>query len=495
MRVGETTLTELVGDILKASFTQTIDGLAVATVYEDVIDPSTGEVFQKSPAATDAEVDLAVAASRRAQPAWAALSWEEREQYLNRLADALEANKQWLGTLQTMEQGMAVGGSIFTVSYTAQCLRIFGALRVPDRVLIDTPVQKVVEQWKPLGVVAAIAPWNGPILLGMQKVATALICGNTVVLKPSEMTPLGTLEIGRIARDILPPGVFNVLGGGRTVGQAMVAHSGFNKVSFTGSTATGVAIAKQSGAYLRPVILELGGNDAAILLDDGCIDDMVEAVVRTGLANRGQFCGGVKRTYVPTALYDEVCAKLVAAVETIKLGSGFDPQAKMGPIQNKAQFDKICDYVEDAKAAGGRVLTGGAPLPGKGYYYPPTIIADLKAGVRLVDEEQFGPLMPVLAYDDLDTVIAAVNTGIYGLTASIWTADLERGAEVASRLEVGTGFVNEHGMLSPQIPFPLIKASGMGVDYADHGIKGAMRLQIINTKKKPGVPPQFAEVD
>jgi acyl-CoA reductase-like NAD-dependent aldehyde dehydrogenase len=485
-------LTDLVGEILKAAFTQTIDGQPVASVYEDVIDPATGEVFQRSPAATEEEVALAVASSRRAQPAWGALSWDERERYLNQLADALEANKAWLGTIQTLEQGMSLTGSIFTVSYTAQSLRILGAVRTPDRVLIDNAQQKVIEQWRPLGVVAAIGPWNGPILLGMQKVATALIGGNTVVAKPSEYTPLATLEIGRIARDILPPGVFNVLGGGRASGQAMVAHRGFNKVSFTGSTATGVAIAKQSGAFLRPVTLELGGNDAAILLPDGSIDDMVEAIVRTGLANRGQFCGGVKRTYVPTALYDEVCIRLVAAVETIKLGSGFDPDAKMGPIQNKAQFDKICAYVEDARSAGGRVLTGGAPLEGQGYYYPPTIIAGLKAGVKLVDEEQFGPLMPVLAYDDLDAVIASVNEGVYGLTASVWTTDLERGAEVVSRLEVGTGFVNEHGMLSPQIPFPLIKASGMGVDYADHGIKGAMRMQIINMKKKIPQTPAAA---
>jgi acyl-CoA reductase-like NAD-dependent aldehyde dehydrogenase len=317
----------------------------------------------------------------------------------------------------------------------------------------------------------------------MQKVVTALIGGNTVVLKPSELTPLGTLEIGRIARGILPDGVFNVIGGGRAVGAALVGHAGLDKISFTGSTATGVHIARQSSAYLRPVTLELGGNDAAILLEDGSIAELVTAIVQKGIINRGQFCAAIKRVYVPSGLYDQVCDALVAAVQGIRLGSGLEPGVQMGPIQNKAQFDKICGYVDGARAAGGRALTGGAPLERNGYFYPPTVIAGLSDGATLVEEEQFGPIMPLIAYDDLDAVIASINAGPYGLTGSIWTADLARGSEVAARLTVGTGWVNQHGNFDPNFPFPLIKASGMGIDWSDYGVKGTMRMQVINAKK------------
>lgn len=471
-------------DTIRASrFTQTIDNRPVASVFEDVIDPSTGVAFQQSPAATEADIDLAVTAARRAQPSWAALSWDEREQYIGRLADAIDANRAYLATLMTMEQGMPLAEATMSTGYTATCLRVLASVRLAERVVIDNDTNRIAESWQPLGVVGAIAPWNAPLVLGMQKVANALIGGNTVVLKPSELTPLGTLEIGRIARDILPPGVLNVIGGGRAVGAALVAHPGLDKISFTGSTATGAAIAKQSGGTLRPVTLELGGNDAAILLPDGSIPDLVEAIIRKGLANRGQFCAAIKRVYVPTALYDQVCEQLTAAARAIRIGNGLEPGVEMGPIQNKAQFDKICAFVEDARKAGGRVLTGGAPLDGDGYFYPPTVIAGLSDGTRLVDEEQFGPVIPVIAYDDLNAVIARINSGPYGLTGSVWTANLSRGSEVASRLAVGTGWVNHHGNFDIRAPFPLIKASGIGADFADCGVKGAMRLQVVNVRK------------
>ncbi len=476
-------MSDLITKILEASFSQTIDGQPVASVFEDVIDPSTGRAFHKSPCATAAEIDLAVAAARRAQPAWAALSWDERSGYLNRLADAIEAAQDWIATVQTLEQGMPLADSLASVRYTALRFRLVGEVRIAERILAEDDTRRVVERWKPRGVVAAIAPWNGPLVLGLWKVGSALISGNTVVLKPSELTPLATMEVGRIARDILPPGVFNVVGGGRAVGAAIVAHPGFDEISFTGSTATGVAIAKQAGADLRPVLLELGGNDAAILLPDGSVADFVRTIAFISFANCGQFCAAVKRVYVPPAVYDEVCAGLVAAVEKIRVGNGFDPEVRMGPIQNKAQFDKVCALVDDARAAGGRVLTGGAPLERDGYFYPPTIVAGLTDGVRLVDEEQFGPVIPVVAYEDLDALIDLINSGPYGLTGSVWTADLELGERIADRLMVGTSAVNQHAPLHPTLPFPMIKASGMGIDYADYGIKAGMRLQIINIKK------------
>lgn len=476
-------MADLVDTILKTRFTQTINGEAVATQFEDVIDPSTGKPFQQSPAATEAEIEQAVSAARAAQPGWAALSWDEREAYLCRLADAMEAETEYLSTLLVMEQGLHLASSIGYFAHAVRSIRGLSKVRVPDKVLADNDNHLVIQRYSPLGVMAAIGPWNAPVVLGMQKVATALIGGNTVVLKPSEYTPLSTLEVGRIARGILPDGVFNVIGGGRTVGAALVARDDIDKVSFTGSTATGVAIAKASAQYLRSLTLELGGNDAAILLPDGSIRAMVAAIMMTGLANRGQFCAAIKRVYVPAALYDEVCEQLVAAASKVVIGNGLETGVEMGPIQNKAQFEKICEYVEDAKAAGGKILLGGEPLDRDGYYYPPTVIAGLSDGARIVDEEQFGPVVPIIAYDDIDDVIAKINSGPYGLTGSIWTADIARGTEIASRLAVGSGWVNQHGAFDIEFPFPLIKASGVGTDWADYGVKGSMRMQVIHAKK------------
>ncbi|MBB4858717.1 acyl-CoA reductase-like NAD-dependent aldehyde dehydrogenase [Novosphingobium chloroacetimidivorans] len=236
-----------------AHFTQTIDGQPVASAFENVIDPSIGTPFQRSPVATPDELDRAVAAARRAQPGWEALGWDERERLLGAFADAVERERGWLATLQTMEQGMPLTTSDLFVSGLAPRIRAIAASRAQDCVLIDEPGRKVTERWHALGVVAAIAPWNGPLILGTIKIATALIAGNAVVLKPSELTPLGTMELGRISRGILPDGVLNIIGGGGAIGSAMVAHPGFDKVSFTGSTRTGLAIARKSAEYLRPM--------------------------------------------------------------------------------------------------------------------------------------------------------------------------------------------------------------------------------------------------
>jgi acyl-CoA reductase-like NAD-dependent aldehyde dehydrogenase len=464
----------------QSRFLQTIAGEAVASSFAPVIDPSTGAPFQQYPVASTAELDSAVAAARSAQPAWNALGWDAREQLLVQFADGIDAELDWISALHTMEQGMPFALSQVFVKATAQRIRTMAAFRVDDRVLSDDAARHASQRWHPLGVVAAIAPWNGPLMLGMIKVVTALIGGNTMVLKPSELTPLSTLELGRISRSILPPGVLNVVTGGGAVGAAMVTHPGFDKVSFTGSTATGIAIARESAQFLRPVTLELGGNDAAILLPDGSIDDLVAAASGTGFGNCGQFCAAVKRVYAPAHMIGEVCEKLTAAANAYRLGAGFEDGVTLGPIQNKAQFDKVCAIVDSARADGGRILTGGAPLDRDGYFYPPTVIAGLTDGARLVDEEQFGPVIPVVVYDNVDDVIAAINAGPYGLTASIWTRDLARGTAIAERLAVGSAAINRHAAFDPHLPFPLIKQSGVGIDYADHGIKGTMRLQVIS---------------
>ncbi len=473
----------LIDELLKEQFPQTIDGTDAASVFEDVINPATGRPFHGAPVATVDELEAALAAARRAQPSWAARSWEERAAALESFAKTIETNVERLAHLSTLEQGRPLAGARIELGLACRYIRLLAAVRLPSRVLIDNEVRRIVERWTPKGVVLAVAPWNAPVVLGMAKIATALIGGNTIVIKPSELTPLCTLELGRLGRKVFPPGVLNVVSGGRAVGAALVELPGFDKISFTGSTATGRSIAAKAGTLLRPVTLELGGNDAAVLLPDGSIEAMTAAATLTGLVNCGQFCGAVKRIYAPRNLYEAVCESLTERAKKIVIGDGLSPGVEMGPIQNKAQFDKVCAIVDDARAAGGRILTGGEPMASDGYFYPPTVVADLTNGVRLVDEEQFGPVIPIVAYDDLDHVIDILNAGPYGLTSSIWTADLDHGAELASRLAVGTGLVNQHGGFDASVPMSLIKQSGIGVDYAEYGVKGAMNLQVINVNK------------
>ncbi len=469
----------------QSRFFMTIAGEPVASAFADVLDPSTGLAFNRCPVANPDEIDRAASAARVAQPAWAALDWDERERLLVEFADAIDRDLDWIAALHTMEQGMPFTLSRLFVTATAQRIRTMAAIRVEEGTIVDEAARQVTQHWHPLGVVAAIAPWNGPLMLGMIKVVTALIGGNTIVLKPSELTPLSTLELGRLGMSIFPAGVFNVISGGGGVGAELVAHPGFDKVSFTGSTATGIAIARESAQFLRPVTLELGGNDAAILLPGGSIDALVAAASGTGFSNCGQFCAAVKRIYAPRHLVEEVCAKLVDAANAFIIGNGFEPGVTLGPIQNKAQFAKVCGFVDDARADGGKILCGGQPLDRAGYFYPPTVVAGLTDGMRLVDEEQFGPVIPVVAYGDVDDVIARVNAGPYGLTASIWTDNVDAGTAIARRLVVGSAAINRHAAFDPQVPFPLIKQSGMGVDYADYGIKGTMRLQVVAAFQTP----------
>ena len=464
-------------------FFHTIGGQLISSRCVDVVDPATGEPFQHAPVASESELDLAVTAARAAQPGWAALSWDERQVRLQALADTIDAHIEWIATLHTHEQGMPFAQSLLSARTATHRIRTIAAFRVPDHVLIDDLDRRVVERWHPLGVVCAIAPWNAPLLLGLIKVANALISGNTIVLKPSELTPLSTMEVGRLSIGVLPDGVFNVVGGGREVGAAMVGHPGFDKVSFTGSTSVGISIAKTSAAYLRPVTLELGGNDAAILLPDGPIEALVKAAARTGFSNNGQFCAAVKRIYVPTLQVEKVAAALATAADAFQIGNGFDADVTLGPIQNKSQLDRVCDLVADARAAGGQIVTGGHRLDRSGYFFRPTVVVGLRDGARLVDEEQFGPVIPVVAYDDLDAVISQVNAGPYGLTASVWTQNLDEGERAAGRLIVGSAAVNRHAAFDPYVPFPLIKQSGMGIDYANNGVTGAMRLQAVTVMR------------
>jgi acyl-CoA reductase-like NAD-dependent aldehyde dehydrogenase len=358
-------------------------------------------------------------------------------------------------------------------------------LEIPVEVVADTPENRIEVRRRPLGVVAAITPWNFPLLLAVWKIAPALLAGNTVVIKPSPFTPLSTLALGAVLRDVLPPGVLNVVSGGDGLGAWMTSHPVPRKISFTGSTETGKKVAAAAAPDLKRLTLELGGNDAAIVLDDVAPDAVAEKLFWGAFQNCGQVCSAIKRVYVPEKLYTPLVDRLAALAKSVKVGDGFTEGVQMGPLNNAPQFERVSMLVEEAKKQGARIAAGGAPLGGKGYFYAPTIVADVAEGVRLVDEEQFGPALPVLPYRTLDEAVERANRTTYGLSGSVWSNSPERALEVAGRLECGTAWVNQHLAIVPFAPFGGAKWSGIGVENGTWGLLGFTEIQTVNVAKKP----------
>ena len=467
---------------VKYAFTHTIDGKAVPTTATfGVVNPATEQVFAQCPDASREQFEQAVTAARKAFPAWSRLSFGERRAYLHKLAKAVRDNAETIAALITREQGKPLSNALREMAGTAHSLEAMSNIEVKDEVLRDDGKNKISLHFRPMGVVGAITPWNVPVGLASHKIAQALIAGNTMVLKPSPYTPLSTLLIGELSRDILPPGVFNVVAGGNDLGKWMTEHAGIDRISFTGSVATGKHVMNSSASTLKRVTLELGGNDPAIILDDADIAATTQKIFNGAFGNCGQICMAVKRVYVPEQMYEPVLEAFAALAKNHRVGEGFQPDVQMGPLQNKMQFDKVVDVLEDAKRQPGvRVVAGGHKLNRPGYFLEPTIIADLKDDTRLVTEEQFGPVLPVMKYSNLDDAIARANDTRMGLGASVWTKDMKKGAEVAARIEAGTVWINHHVGSEADIPFGGFKESGMGREHGVMGVQSYMEPQIIN---------------
>ena len=453
-----------------------------------VINPATGEVFAQVPAGTAAHVDAAVAAAQAAFPAWRETPDAERQRLLHALGDALQAHLPELMQLVTKESGkplnglegigagMEMGGAIAWTHVTAD-------LSLPVEVVQDDAVARVEVHRVPLGVVGSITPWNWPLLIAIWHVIPALRAGNTVVIKPSEFTPLATLRFVALANELLPPGVLNIVTGGGEVGAAMTAHLGIAKIVFTGSTETGRRIMQGAAGNLKRLTLELGGNDAGIVLPDVDVDAIAPKLFAACFHNSGQTCACLKRLYVHESIYEAVCKALAERAQQAVLGDGLDPATQLGPVQNAAQLAKVESFAEAARRDGGRFLCGGRRRPGPGYFYEPTVVAGLSDGSRLVDEEPFGPIVPVIAYRDLDEVIARANANPQGLGGSVWSADVRRATEIALRLECGTVWVNEHGAIQPDAPFGGIKQSGIGVEFGAHGLAEYTAIRTVKVMK------------
>lgn len=468
----------------RSDFSLLIDGeLVPSGAHMDVIDPALGQPFARCPAAGRAELDRAVAAARKAFAAWRTTTYAERAERVKKMSQALRDNQSWLAELLTREQGKPLSQSIAEIDRGAAQSDGMVGIEIPVETLIDDKERHIELRYRPLGVVGIITPWNAPVNLALGPLVSALYTGNTVVLKPSPYTPLATLKLGEIVKDIFPAGVVNVLAGGDELGQWLTEHPGVDKIAFTGSVATGKKVLASAAGTLKRVTLELGGNDPAIILEDADPKAIAKKVFFASFVNSGQVCMAIKRIYAHEQVYDALCAALVEEAKKAKVGNGLEPGTELGPIQNKMQYDKVVGILEDTKKSGARFLTGGEVPEGPGYFFPPTLVTDVADDSRLVREEQFGPIVPILKYSDLEDAIARANDTRYGLSGSVWTSDPERGKQIAARLEVGTAWVNQHRATSAFVPFGGAKESGLGRQYSSLGLKSYMEPEVVSVAK------------
>jgi acyl-CoA reductase-like NAD-dependent aldehyde dehydrogenase len=465
-------------------FTLTIDGKGEPGEGTfGVVNPATGAVFAQAPAASRAQLDAAMEAAYRAFGPWRR-DEARRRQALLACADALKARLGELAPILTQEQGKPLAKASEELIGAAVWFQYTASLQIPVEVLQDDEKMRIEVRRRPYGVVGAITPWNFPVLLAVWKIAPALLAGNTVVVKPSPFTPLSTLKLGEILRDALPPGVVSVVSGGDELGAWVSSHPRVRKISFTGSVATGKKVAAAAAPDLKRYTLELGGNDAAIVLEDADPERIAEKLFWGAFANSGQVCSAIKRLYVHERIAAPLTEALARVAASVKVGDGMQPDTQLGPINNRPQFERVVGLIDDAKRAGGRVVTGGGARAGGGYFVEPTLVTGLAEGTRLVDEEQFGPALPILTYRDVEEAVERANGTMYGLSGSVWSADPARAAEVAGQLECGTAWVNQHMAITPNVPFGGAKWSGIGVENGPWGLLGFTEIQTVNIARK-----------
>ena len=450
--------------------------LAAITVDdgEPVHDPATGELIGNTKMSTPDDVDAAVATAQQAQKSWGSLPDSERSQYLHKAADAVKASAEALAQVLAREVGKPLNGpnARFEAGACEAWLRANADFELEDEVLVDDDSGKAILSYVPIGVVGAIGPWNWPMMISVWQLAPSLRMGNTVVMKPSEHTPLSVQALVAVLNQVLPEGVLQVVPGAGDIGQAVSEHPDIDKIMFTGSTKTGQAIMRSAAGDMKRVTLELGGNDAGIVLDDINVDEMAEDIFWGAFINTGQTCAALKRLYVPASIYDELVEALAKIASETPMGQGVSEENVLGPLQNEAQRKIVSDLVEEARKDGATIVTGGNPETDQpGYFYPATIVSDIDQNNPLVQIEQFGPTLPIIKYDDLDQAIEWANELDVGLGSSVWSSDQARAREVANRLIAGTTWINKHGAVDPRIPFGGVKKSGMGLEFGVEGLK------------------------
>jgi phenylacetaldehyde dehydrogenase len=406
-----------------------------------------------------------------------------RSAALLKAADAVERSAEELARLLSREQGKPLNGpnARFEVGACAAWLRVAATTALDPETVVDDGETRAELHYRPIGVVGAIGPWNWPMMITVWQLAPALRMGNAVVVKPSEFTPLSVLALVEILNQELPEGLLTAVSGGRDVGARLAGHPAVGKIMFTGSTATGKAIIKSSADTVKRLTLELGGNDAGIVLPDADPKAIAEGLFWGAFINTGQTCAALKRLYVHDDVYDAVCTELTAVAAAMPMGNGLDEDNVLGPLQNRQQFDIVARLVEAARGSGARILLGGNPATDQpGHFYPVTLVADIDNNNPLVAEEQFGPALPIIRYSTVDEAVAMANALDVGLGASVWSADPAEARKVAARLEAGTVWINKHGAVDPRIPFGGAKQSGYGLEFGLEGLKALGVPQVIN---------------
>ena len=471
---------------INAEYSMTIAGRkAGAKTTLPIFNPATGEIIAQVPDAGESQLNEAVAAARMAFTPWRLTPIAERAAALNRIGEIIEINAPALMSLLTREQGKPRAGAEWEIMGSAIWCREIAKQSLAEEVVEDSAERRVITRFSPLGIVGGIIPWNFPILLAIWKIAPALMTGNCIIVKPSPFTPLCTLKLGELCRGAVPPGVFSVITGGDELGQWMTAHPGIDKIAFTGSTETGKHVMRSAAGTLKRLTLELGGNDPAIVLPDVDAKGIAPQLFWAAFQNNAQFCNSTKRLYVHETVYDEVLGELVAFAKTVKVGDGSQSDTQLGPIQNLPQYNKVLEYIDDCRKNGHRFALGGDVDPrAKGWFIPVTLIDNPPEDSRIVTEEPFGPILPVLKWRDEDEVIARANDTPYGLGASVWGKDLVAVERIGSQLDAGTVWLNEIHQYSPHQAFGGHKQSGIGCENSLHGLMEYTNWHTITLNKK-----------
>ncbi|GAA4641691.1 aldehyde dehydrogenase family protein [Pontixanthobacter gangjinensis] len=471
---------------MPTSYKNLIDGELVETsATMEVLNPANEEVIGLVPSCGEAELDRAVAAARKAFKTWSKTPIEDRRAVIQAMAGAIKENADELYRLLTSEQGKPHDQAKGEIFGAAGMMAAQSTLSLDDVINEDSDTRLSRTRRVPVGVVGGIVPWNFPVMMAMQKIAPAILSGCTIVLKPSPFTPLATLRIAELIKDIAPAGVVNIITGEDSLGPLITSHPDIDKITFTGSTATGKKIMEGASKDLKRITLELGGNDASIVLPDADVSKVAEQLFWSSFSNAGQICVAAKRIYIHEDIYDEMSAAIAEVAKNVKVGDGSEQGTGVGPIQNKKQFDRVVELIEDAKSSGYKFLVGGEVDPsGSGYYVPITILDNPPEDARIVAEEQFGPVMPLMKFSTEEEVISRANASEYGLAGAVWTGDAENGVKIAEQLETGTVWVNEYLHLSPFAPFGGHKQSGFGAEYGIEGLKEFTYAQVITVKKE-----------
>jgi acyl-CoA reductase-like NAD-dependent aldehyde dehydrogenase len=445
-----------------------------------VVNPATGDVLAHAPNCSAEQLEEAISAANEAFRMWRDRPIERRRELLRQCAAKLRAHQPELARMLTEEQGKPtvtanreVGGTAKWIEYTAE-------LEIPRQVVAVDAQRTAEVTRRPYGVVAAIVPWNYPLMSACWKIAPALLAGNTIVVKPSPFTPLTTLRLGELLLDILPAGVLNIISGTDELGPRLTGHPGIRKISFTGSTATGRKVFAAAAGDIKGLTLELGGNDPAVVLGDVDPAKVAAKIYAAAFENAGQVCAAIKRVYVQRGVHDALVAELANLARKAVVGDGLDPRTTVGPISNRPQFDRVLELMKDAQAQGGRFVAGEpAALDRPGFFIRPAIVTGLNDRARLVAEEQFGPVLPVLPFDEVDEAIARANATPYGLSASVWSEDASAARQLAARIDAGTVWLNQHLSILPMLPTVGLKTSGLGVENGPWGLESYLQIQTI----------------